>query len=330
VDVKDKVNTVDVKDKVNTVDVKDKVNTVDVKDKVNTVDVKEDVESLMVKEDVVVNFYTLPHKIPTSSIGVVLTRKVTNQNTNNYWNENISQLNKLYGNSISIIIIDDNSNQKLLKTWESNKHLTNVYAIKNPAHLWGRGEILPYYYVWHFKLITKAVLVIHDSTFLQTKIDIGKKASEHHAIPLWHFEKERENAGRVLYYLKNLTNNQNLLKKYTSNRYSWQYRWMGCFGVQSIMSMPFLNAMFSKYNLDRLLKIVKNRPDRCCLERVFGLIISCERNPKSISLQPSLFGDIQRIGIWGYTYHRYMNTKNTKPFLLPKYVRNIVKVWTGR
>jgi hypothetical protein len=101
--------------------------------------------------------------------------------------------------------------------------------------------------------------------------------------------------------------------------------WYGCFGVQSYINHDFLVNTFNKYNLFTLLSKVKTRPDRCCLERIFGLIFHLESG--STKKYRSLFGNIHEYNrAFDYTYDKY-NYDLTVRKKLPK---SIIKVWSGR
>ena len=100
-------------------------------------------------------------------------------------------------------------------------------------------------------------------------------------------------------------------------------KWYGCFGVQSYINIDFLQYIENKYGITNLISAVKCRSDRCCLERIFGIIFFTEY-PKILG-QKSLLGDIMKYQTWGYSYDEYIEylKKGTKP-------RRVVKVWTGR
>ena len=101
-------------------------------------------------------------------------------------------------------------------------------------------------------------------------------------------------------------------------------RWYGCFGCQSYINHNFLLHIENKYNISSLTKVIKNRSDRCCLERIMGCIFFTE-SPK-IQKTKSLFGNIMTYHVWaGYTYEMY-NT-DLKKGTIP---RGVIKVWTGR
>jgi hypothetical protein len=143
---------------------------------------------------------------------------------------------------------------------------------------------------------------------------------------LWHFNKDRENVFRTI-NISNVLNQRFMVQqKLTLNDNVMGLnhdKWYGCFGVQSYINYDFLNTIVNKYDLFKLLNVVKCRWDRCCLERIFGIIFTTEY--PSLLKQKSLFGDIFLYQNWGYSYDEYIGDINKRR--LPKY---IVKIWTGR
>jgi hypothetical protein len=103
------------------------------------------------------------------------------------------------------------------------------------------------------------------------------------------------------------------------------YEWAGCFGVQSYLNHNFLQKIAEKYNLFALLEKVKTRPDRCCLERIFGIIFNLES--KITKKQKSLFGNIHDYNSgFDYTFDKYKYDLTVRK----KIPKSIIKVWTGR
>ena len=75
-------------------------------------------------------------------------------------------------------------------------------------------------------------------------------------------------------------------------------KWYGCFGVQSYINRNFLIHINNKYNITNLINVVQNRADRCCLERLFGILFFQEN--KSSKKIKSLFGNIHEYQNFGY------------------------------
>jgi hypothetical protein len=158
------------------------------------------------------------------------------------------------------------------------------------------------------------------------KLSVFEKLNGIKVLPLWYFNKDRENISRTLNITDILNQKFPIQQMLTLNDNILGLNhdmWYGCFGVQSYIQYDFLNYIVNKYSLCKLLNVVKCRMDRCCLERIFGIIFNTE-NP-SLLKQKSLFGDIFHYQRWGYTYDDY--EKDLRMKKIPKY---IIKVWTGR
>ena len=153
-------------------------------------------------------------------------------------------------------------------------------------------------------------------------------------LPIWHFTDVDmiENVSNSLRLVSNLKNNNEIFKMFQSvlNKseimgISWsQHKWYGCFGVQSFINHTFLRFLQNKYNLFNLLNHVRNRSDRCCLERVMGAMFYLEY--PNIKKMPSLLGYIKTYMKFGYSYQEYVqDMKKVNKSPIP-----IIKVWTGR
>jgi len=252
--------------------------------------------------------------------GFIITRHVNSIKTNKYWNICIQSIRRFYpSEKYKIIVIDDNSNKEFLKGFDDYQNVTYIQS-----EFPGRGELLPYYYFYKNHFFEKAV-IIHDSVFFQKRIKFENIHTP--IIPLWHFENEKkenvENSKRLISVLKN---NKNISEKfYELDNFvlKWnQDDWVGCFGCQCFISYRFLSFITEKYNLFSLLSVVKNRADRCCLERIMGIIF-CLNNPNKIC---SLLGSISTYMKWGYSYDEYCRDR----FARKKINVPLLKIWTGR
>lgn len=254
--------------------------------------------------------------------GFIITRHVNSEKTNNYWNHSIICIRKFYPKK-KIIVIDDNSNKLYVKPFND---YSNVKYIESEYP--GRGELLPYIYFLKYKFFENAV-IIHDSVFFHRRINFEKINMP--IIPLWHFVADRENESNIKRIASELKNS-NLFKTtfdqvepknklLFSNK---NIKWAGIFGVQSYINHSFLKNIDNKYNITSLLYAVKNRTDRCALERIMAILFYNEY-PRLIEIK-SLLGTIHNYMKWGYSYDNYIND-------IKKYkgaIRPIVKVWTGR
>jgi len=255
-----------------------------------------------------------------ANYGFIMTRHVNSEKTNNYWNNSILCIRRFYPD-VKIIIIDDNSNYEFVKAQYEYK---NIQIIQSEYK--GRGELLPYYYFYKNKFFENA-FIIHDSIFIHRKINFDKIKNVD-VLPLWHFNPDKENVTNSMHLVSNFRNNFLLYKQLTLSEITVlgsKQEWYGCFGVQSYINHNFLVRISNKYNIFTLLNKVKSRPDRCCLERIFGLIFNLESGVTK--KYKSFFGNIHDYNsAFDYTYDKYKHdlTINKK---LPK---SIIKVWSGR
>jgi len=253
------------------------------------------------------------------TFGFIITRHVNSEQTNMYWNQSVKLLHTFYPNT-KIVIIDDNSNQDLVK---ADFDYPNIQVIQSEFS--GRGELLPYYYYINNKFFDNAV-IIHDSIFFHTKINF-EKLEHFNVMPLWHFEKDKENNDNTLRIARNLRNFVILSDKLSGTDIRLKMLntddWYGCFGCQSFINHNFLLGLENKYNLSNLIKAVQCRKDRCCLERIIGCMFFTEN--QKIIYQKSLFGKIQTYLKWGYSFNEYQ--ADLKKGTIPK---PVIKVWTGR
>ena len=149
------------------------------------------------------------------------------------------------------------------------------------------------------------------------------------AIPLWHFTKDNDNLENSLRIINVMKNNHEIIKLSENKIIQFDLAnkrnnsWQGCFGVQSYINWNFLDMLERKYSISRMLSAVHCRKDRCCLERIFGILFAIEI--PNLHRNKSLLGDIRKYYNWGYKYEQYMNDLEKK--IIKKY---IIKIWTGR
>lgn len=230
-----------------------------------------------------------------TDIGFIILRHVSNELTNKYWIECYKHI-RLYYPENKIIIIDDNSDYKFIKDVELYK--TRIIKSEYPK----RGELLPYYYYLHNKDFDTAV-IIHDSVFINKKIDL----SVNNYKMLWSFEHhwdEIEDETKMI----NLFNDVEL-----KNFYENKSLWKGCFGSMSIITHDYLVFINNKYDISKLLGYVKTRFNRCSFERVIACLL--QKN----HVNETLLGDIHKYCPWGIIFDD--KDKYNLPF---------IKVWTGR
>lgn len=252
-----------------------------------------------------------------NNFGFIITRHVNSVKTNNYWNNCVKLLRRLYPLK-KIVIIDDNSNYDYVI---SEFNYKNIEIIKSEFP--GRGELLPYYYFLKRKFFENAI-IIHDSVFFHKRVPFEKLYGIN-VLPLWFFHSDKENVDNTKRIVRHLKNNFSIDDKISKNLNILGMnndKWYGCFGVQSYIKLTFLQNIENKYGITKLIPSVTCRSDRCCLERIFGVIFSLESQRLN---RKSLFGNIMKYQKWGYSYDDYMN--DLKKGVIPK---STVKIWTGR
>lgn len=258
-----------------------------------------------------------------SNYGFIITRHVNSEKTNKYWNQNVKLIRTFYPLK-QIIIIDDNSNQNFVKAEHEYSNLTIIQS-EYP----GRGELLPYIYYLKYKWFPSAV-IIHDSLFIHRRIPFEIFSIP--VIPLWHnktyLKEHYNNTIRITRSLKKssyliphiIKTNHKVFDLAGSNDNTFNL----CFGGQCYIQLSFLELLENTYEISNLINTVRNRNDRCSLERILGLLFYKEY-PK-LRVIKSLFGDIMlQPRAFKYTYDDYCHDLKKK-----KKIKPIVKVWTGR
>jgi len=248
---------------------------------------------------------------------IIILRHVTNEINDTYWKESYNYIRKNYGNEIKIVIIDDNS------TYTPTFHPLENCQIINSEYK-GRGELLPYYYMYKLKLSNKAI-IIHDSVFLNTILNIDDIEDY---IYMWYFysspndprlpdQDDNENVERILSKFCN----QDLIDYYRTKA------WKGCFGGMSIITLNTLEKiveMFPNF-FEILIQYITNRRDRMAFERIISIILPISTNKVILN---TVFGNI----------HQWCRdiTDNKKHFFLNendyKINKNypVIKLWNNR
>jgi len=251
------------------------------------------------------------------TLGFILTRHVTSKciGANKYWKEAIRCIRRFYPDNM-IIIIDDGS-QKECITMEGVNAAMLMNCMFIQAEIQGAGELLPYYYMNKYRLFETAV-ILHDSVFFQKPLE-DTVLETTTAIFLWHFTRHHYDIASIeTRMIRSLHNHESIL-----NFYHKKHLWMGCFGVQCVITQSFLNRLEEKYNFLALVHQVRDRTDRSCMERVVACIMTYEE--PMLFVEPSLCGDIYEYTRWGYSFDEYLCDREKNTLSLP-----IIKVWSSR
>lgn len=232
-----------------------------------------------------------------NKIGFIILRHVNDDLTNKYWNYCYRCIRKYYPEN-EIMILDDNSNYKYIV---EDQPLYKTTVIQ--SEYYGRGELLPYYYYLCNKLFDTAV-ILHDSVFINSSIDL--KVEKYKFI--WDFEHYFDQIEIETSMIK-IFNDKELLDFFNNKDL-----WKGCFGGMSIITHDYLTYVNSKYDIGKLIDVIKTRNDRCCFERIIACLL--QKNEK----RETILGNIHAYCRWGITFEEKENFTH-----LP-----IIKVWTGR
>ena len=230
-------------------------------------------------------------------LGFIILRCVKTVESTDMWSHCYDCIRKYYPEN-KIVIIDDNSDYKLIKSKKLYK--TQIIQSEYP----GRGELLPYYYYLQNKLFDKAVL-LHDSAFINKKIDTNVNNYKF----LWEFEHYWD----LPKYETEMIDIYNNLELKTF--YEDKSKWKGCFGCMCIITHDYIVYINKKYAINKLLDYVKTRIKRCAFERVIACIL------QKHSKKETLLGNINKYCDFGeFGYNDIHKLKH-----LP-----IIKVWSGR
>lgn len=242
------------------------------------------------------------------SLGFIIIRHVNSKITDYYWKECYTSIRKFYDNPI--IIVDDSSNKEFLN---ENIFLTHCTIIYDTDHK-GSAELLPYYYFHKLKPFDTAV-IIHDSIFIQSKINFELSESENIRF-LWSFRHRWDN--ELLPLITELSTH--LLKsEELINFFHKKDSWKGCFGVMSVIKWGFIDKINKEHLIfDNMLPHINNRLKRCAVERIFSMLVYF--NDPNIKTEH--YGDIHSYIKWDTKFIEYLTKDYSK--------HPIMKVWSGR
>jgi hypothetical protein len=230
------------------------------------------------------------------TLGFIILRHVNSPEINKYWITCYNSIRHFYPEN-KILIIDDSSNPEYLTTID----LVNTTIINSEFPK--RGEVLPYYYYLQNKLFDTAV-ILHDSVFIQKKIDFEVDTYK----ILWTFQHHWDQIEDETEMIK-LFNCMELYHFYNNKNL-----WKGCFGGMSIITHDYLVKINNKYNISKLLNVVLTRYNRMSFERVIACLLQKDH------ITESLVGDIHQYCPYG------INIKDSDKYKhLP-----LLKVWSGR
>ena len=242
----------------------------------------------------------------------IIIRHVNNYLTSMYWKESYECIREFYPDTM-IYIIDDNSTYDS----EDNHKRTNLKIINSEYPQ--RGELLAYYYFHKLKLAKKAI-IIHDSTFINDKINLNNIETYKF---LWHFRHDWDDDNMIINILKKYKQSEKLIEFYNKKNL-----WKGWFGMQGIITWDFIDKINKEFNFFEIsLRYITNRSERMCLERILACLCVFQDGEND-----SIHGDME---VW---YLQITKKKMEFPILFKDYLFDkpkhkkypIMKIWSGR
>lgn len=249
-------------------------------------------------------YWAATRELGVHPFGFIMTRHVNSDTTMEYWLHACQCIRRVYGEDVPIVVVDDDSAPEYRKRM-SKIHVPNCQIVYSEFPK--RGELLAYYYLYKNRYFTKAV-VIHDSVFIQRKIDFQDFQNVRF---LWQANHNYDDVDSESSIVKIIDRDGEHMRHYM-NKDAWPV----CFGVMSAIDLSFLDKISYLFEL---IPHVKDRRDRMAIERIFSMV--CTKNSR-IPIQTPFFGSIFSFeGGWGYSYDRYKLEQ-------PDY--EVIKIWSGR
>ena len=115
-----------------------------------------------------------------------------------------------------------------------------------------------------------------------------------------------------------LLNNDIIINKYDEKK------WLGCFGVQTIINYSFVEKLHENFKIFDLIKYIDTRSKRMNFERIFSVL--CNLLDENLFYNKSVYGNIKNYINWGYNFDDYINDKNSNK--IDNYY--LIKTWNGR
>lgn len=235
--------------------------------------------------------------------GFIILRHVNNALTDKYWKHSYDCVRKFYPDA-PVVILEDNSKLEYVTPHQ----LTNAKVISSEGSRVGAGELLPYIYFHENKWFDRAV-IIHDGVFANSYQDFSD-VEEYQF--LWHFKSHAWDHPEGEIPKLSLFNDVELLQYHVNHL----DKWVGCFGVMSIITHKFLTKVFKSHNFNLIAPAINTRKDRENCERIVASTFQYHSSVDPISK----FGDIKEYCPWGVDFYN-KDKMSHLPF---------IKVWTGR
>jgi len=228
-------------------------------------------------------------------------RKINDVKDNIVWVECVKQIRNFYKYE-PIFIIDDCNDKNIIIDLNNIKGLPifNIHFLntedEKDVDLKGCGELACYYFYFKLKVSTKAI-IIQDSFFLLKPLDNNLLNTDIRFL-LGFIDNQEFSKSLVNNLILELNNGHNIID------YKYKYNWVGCFGLNSLISINYLIYLHNTYHIFNLINDVKFKLMREVLERAFGLLITYDKKN---------FNDISFFGLKGifsYDLNNYFPKKD--------------------
>ena len=119
---------------------------------------------------------------------------------------------------------------------------------------------------------SKKAIFLQDNLFILKKFDEDMIEKSDVRFINGFIDNEEFNKSLVNNIILDLKEGNEILK------YKYKYNWVGCCGVCCLISLNYLKYLQERYNFSILLTEVKSKIMREVFERVFGLLITYDKN----------------------------------------------------
>lgn len=190
---------------------------------------------------------------------------------------------RLYHN-YPIVIINDHSPIDLSNLEKEFKDVTVELSLNK-----GAGEMNPYLHYYLHKYFDTAI-ILHDSMHLNKPLEniglvLDIKFVRHFTNHVIHWSTLTEpktdynqkygiktHDDLIIHLLKKVLSEKNLpFLDFCLERYPKKRTWVGCYGIQTIITHDFLKELQEKTNILDFTVIATNRRSRCAMESIFAL-----------------------------------------------------------
>lgn len=222
------------------------------------------------------------HETALRTIGFIIPTYVSSEKHYSILKDGIRKIRQYH--DWPIVIINDHSPLDIGSIAHEFPNISIELSYKK-----GAGELNPYWHYYHHKYFDTAI-IMHDSMHLNKKLEKIDKVNSiqflryfvHHK-SLWSkiLEPQTEynrnfgikNHDDLIIHLINITlkDLNQPFHNFCNLMYFQKNKWVGCWGIQSIVTWDFLSQLQEKTNILDFINVIKNRRDRMAMESIFAL-----------------------------------------------------------